>query len=70
MKAEFSVKSPLTNIEASEISSMFKDTDIELYCGIEQFIIINLGRRSFKYPKKNAKSSVISKINYMISHNI
>ena len=30
-----------------------KEYDIELYCGIDQYIITNLGMRKFKYGKTN-----------------
>lgn len=39
---------------------MFKEYDIELYCGIDQYIITNLGMRKFKYGKTNIKNEKTS----------
>lgn len=43
MKAEFNINCPLSLDEANEIQNMFSLYDIELYCGINQYIITNLG---------------------------
>lgn len=53
MKAEFNINCPLSLDKANEIKKMFKEYDIELYCGINQYIITNLGLRKFKYGKTN-----------------
>ena len=70
MKAEFNVNCPLSLDEVNEIKKMFKEYDIELYCGINQYIITNLGIRRFKYGKTNIKNSIIKKIEYIIKNNI
>ena len=70
MKAEFNINCPLSLDEANEINKMFKEYDIELYCGINQYIITNLGIRRFKYGKTNIKNSIIKKIEYIIKNNI
>lgn len=49
---------------------MFKEYDIDLYCGIDQYIITNLGVRRFKYCKTNIKNSIVKKIEYIIKNNI
>lgn len=49
---------------------MFKEYDIELYCGIDQYIITNLGMRKFKYGKTNIKNNIVKKIEYIIKNNI
>lgn len=43
METKFNINCPHT----------FKDYDIELYCGINQYIITNLGVRKYKYGKTN-----------------
>lgn len=48
MKAEFNINCPLS----------LKEYDIELYCGINQYIITNLGLRKFKYGKTNIKNNI------------
>ena len=58
MKAEFNVNCPLSLDEANEIQNTFKDYDIELYCGINQYIITNLGVRKYKYGKTNIKNNI------------
>lgn len=70
MKAEFNVNCPLSLDEVNEIKKMFKEYDIELYCGINQYIITNLGMRKFKYGKTNIKNSIVKKIEYIIKNNI
>lgn len=70
MKAEFNVNCPLSLDEVNEIKKMFKEYDIELYCGINQYIITNLGIRRFKYGKTNIKNSIVKKIEYIIKNNI
>lgn len=70
MKAEFNVNCPLSLDEVNEIKKMFKEYDIELYCGINQYIITNLGMRKFKYGKSNIKNSIVKKIEYIIKNNI
>lgn len=71
MKASFNVNCPLTELEAMEIINTFKDNfNVELYCGINQFIVINLGKRSYKYSKNAIKKGIVNKINYMINNNI
>lgn len=48
METKFNINCPLSLDEANEIQNTFKDYDIELYCGINQYIITNLGvRRMF-----------------------
>lgn len=37
-----------------------------MYCGINQYIITNLGMRKFKYGKANIKNSIVKKIEYNI----
>ena len=44
MKAEFNINCPLSLDEANEIQNMFSLYDIELYCGIDQYVITNIGR--------------------------
>lgn len=70
MKGEFNVNCPLSLDEVNEIKKMFKEYDIELYCGINQYIITNLGMRKFKYGKANIKNSIVKKIEYIIKNNI
>lgn len=70
MKAEFNVNCPLSLDEANEIQSMFSLYDIELYCGINQYVITNLGMRKYKYSKTNIKNSIVKKIEYIIKNNI
>lgn len=70
MKAEFNVNCPLSLDEVNEIKKMFNEYDIELYCGINQYIITNLGMRKFKYGKTNIKNSIVKKIEYIIKNNI
>ena len=41
MKANFNQFCPLSLDEANEIKKMFKEYDIELYCGINQYMIKN-----------------------------
>ena len=53
MKAEFNINCPLSLDEANEIQNMFSLYDIELYCGIDQYVITNIGIRKFKYGKTN-----------------
>lgn len=55
MKAEFNINCPLSLDEANE-----KEYDIELYCGIDRYIITNLGMRKFKYGKTNIKNEKTS----------
>lgn len=70
MKSEFNINCPLSLDEAKEIQNVFNSHDIELYCGIDQYIITNIGVRRFKYSKTNTKNSIIKKIEYMIKNNI
>lgn len=42
---------PLSLDEANEIQNMFSLYDIELYCGIDQYVITNIGIRKFKSYK-------------------
>ena len=70
MKTEFNINCPLSLGEANEIQNMFKEYDIDLYCGIDQYIITNLGVRRFKYCKTNIKNSIVKKIEYIIKNNI
>lgn len=70
MKAEFNINCPLSLDEANEIKKMFKEYDIELYCGIDQYTITNLGMRKFKYGKTNIKNNIVKKIEYIIKNNI
>lgn len=70
MKSEFNINCPLSLDEAKEIQNVFNSCDIELYCGIGQYIITNLGVRKFKYGKTNIKNSIIKKIEYVIKNNI
>lgn len=41
MKAKFNINCPLSLDEANEIQNMFSLYDIELYCGIDQYVITN-----------------------------
>lgn len=70
MKANFNQFCPLSINEANEICNMFREYDIELYCGINQYVITNLGMRKYKYSKTNIKNSIVNKIEYMIKNNI
>ena len=70
MKAEFNINCPLSLDEAKEIQNVFNSHDIELYCGIDQYVITNIGVRRFKHSKKKKKNSIIKKIEYMIKNNI
>lgn len=70
MKAEFNINCPLSLDEANEIQNMFSLYDIELYCGINQYVITNLGMRKYKYSKSNIKNSIVKKIEYIIKNNI
>ena len=70
MKSEFNVNCPHSLDEAKEIQNIFNSYDIKLYCGIDQYIITNLGVRKFKYSKTNVKNSIIKKIEYIIKNNI
>lgn len=58
MEAKFNINCPLSLDEANEIQNTFKDYDIELYCGINQYIITNLGVRKYKYGKTNIKNNI------------
>ena len=58
MKAEFNINCPLS----------FSLYDIELYCGINQYVITNLGIRRYKYSKTNIKNSIVKKIEYIIKN--
>lgn len=64
MKAEFNINCPLSLDEANEIKKMFKGYDIELYCGIDQYIITNLGMRKFKYGKTKKQAIAEFKRNF------
>lgn len=66
MKAAFNINCPLSLGE----ENMFKEYDIELYCGIDQYIITNLGMRRFKYGKTNIKNNIVKKIECIIKNNI
>lgn len=70
MKAEFNINCPLSLDEANEVQNMFSLYDIELYCGIDQYVITNIGIRKFKYGKTNIKNSIVKKIEYIIKNNI
>lgn len=65
MKAKFNINCPLSLDEANEIQNMFSLYDIELYCGIDQYVITNLGMRKFKYGKTNIKNNIVKKIEYI-----
>lgn len=70
MRAEFNINCPISLTEANEIRNMFSQYDIELYCGINQYVITNLGMRKYKYSKTNIKNSIVKKIEYIIKNNI
>lgn len=69
MNIEVCVNSPFSVQDAESLRSLFKD-DIYCYLGISEFIIINLGKRKYKYNKKPDIKQVIKKIEYTIKNNI
>ena len=69
MKLEVSVNSPFSVQDVESLRNFFKE-DIYCYLGISEFIIINLGKRKYKYNKKPNIIQVIKKIEYIIKNNI
>ena len=78
MKIEASVKCPLTSEQVAEIRRKilidYPSTDVEIYIGIDRYVIINLGKRSYKYRRCIQSTSVVAEITnrakYMIQNHI
>ena len=73
MRIEANVRCPLTWEEANEIKNTLmqpKYQYIDVYLGIEKFVVANRGVRTFKYPKSNIKQSIRIKNDYIIEKEI
>lgn len=71
MKIEASVNCPFSVQEIERLTRLVENNPLEyIYLGINEFIVINLGQRKYKYGDKPTIEKVLTKVEYIIRNNI